>query len=259
MWAGVLEASKTSPTYHTQAIQTNSQVSWLVGWFHSFPFIREILLDTFLGKTINGGSLLLHAPSHGSSVLSVLDDLGDGPDASGLAHVESTGWLGVRRQLVGVKDTTGTHQSGVSVLVQPFLALVGTTSAGTEHGLVLADALFGGHALLDGGLLFGLAGGVVGGRRESKGLPDGGDLGGSQIGLTDQRKFKGDSGKVSEASDLVGFLGGAVHSEPESVLVETGLEGGLADALLAVPEILETDSGSLEETEICICICNLLI
>merc|ERR1712151_206822 len=56
-------------------------------------------LDLFLGKTVDGGSLLLHAPSHDTSVLSLLDDLGDGPDASGLAHVESSRGSLVGRQL----------------------------------------------------------------------------------------------------------------------------------------------------------------
>ena len=207
-------------------------------------------LDLFLGKVVDGGSPLLHTPSHDSSVLSLLDNIGNGPDASGLSHVESARRFGVARELVGVENTAGSHQSGVSVLVEPLLALLGTTTAGSEHGLVLVDTVLGGLALLDGPLLLGLSGGVVGGGGEADGLPNGRDLGWSEVGLTDQGKIDGEAGKVEEASDLVGLLGGTVHSESETVLVEASLEGGLGDDLLALPEVVKADTGALEKTEI---------
>ena len=209
-------------------------------------------LDLFLGKVIDGGSLLLHAPSHDSSVLSGLDDLGNGPDASGLTHVEPTRGFFIGRELVGVEDSAGSHQSGVSVLLEPLRALLGTATAGSEHGLVLVDTVLRGLALLDGLLLLELSGLVVGGGGETDGLPDGGDLGWSEVGLADEGKVDIEAGKVQEASDLVGLLGGAVHSESKTVLVEACLEGGLGDDLLSTPKVIEAESGSFEETEICV-------
>mmetsp|Transcript_107168 Transcript_107168/g.218657 ORF Transcript_107168/g.218657 Transcript_107168/m.218657 type:complete len:288 (-) Transcript_107168:67-930(-) len=208
-------------------------------------------LDLFLGEPVDGGSLLLHAPSHDASVLSLLDDLGHRPDGSGLAHVESSRRLGVGRELVGVEDSTGSHQAGVSVLLEPLGSDGGT---GLLHGLGFQPGSLGtglgGLALLDGLLLLRLPGGVVGGGRETDGLPDRGHLGGSQEGLSDEGEVDGDAGEVQEAPDLVGFLRGAVHSEAEAVLVEAFLEGGLGDDLLSPPEVFEADSGVLQQTEI---------
>jgi len=105
---------------------------------------------------------------------------------------------------------------------------------------------------LDGLLLFGLAGGVVGGGGETNGLPDGSNLGWSKVGLSDQWKIEGNSRKIQEASDLIGLRWSSVHSESKSVLVETLFKGGFGDDLLTGPQVFETNSGVLEQSEICV-------
>jgi len=116
--------------------------------------------------------------------------------------------------------------------------------------LVLVDSGLGGLALFDSALLLGLASGVVGGGGETKSFPDGANLGRSKVGLSNDGEVDIESGESAKTSDFGALFGGTVHSESKTVLVEALLEGGLGDAFLTFPKVIETNSGSLEETEI---------
>mmetsp|Transcript_21769 Transcript_21769/g.31252 ORF Transcript_21769/g.31252 Transcript_21769/m.31252 type:complete len:211 (-) Transcript_21769:338-970(-) len=195
-----------------------------------------------LWKVINSRTSLLHSPALLSSVSTFLDNFRNRPHLSTLSHVESAHRLLVSGELVGVEDTSGSHQTRVSVLVEPLGADSGTLSS--------FDSLGSGTGLFDGLQLFLLSGFVVGSGGETESLPDGSHLWWSEVGLSDQWEVDGESWKVHETSNLVGFLFGTVQSVTESVLVKTLLEADLGDDLISVPEILETDSGVLEKTEI---------
>jgi len=224
-------------------------LSFFLGWFILQQSDELVLasfivccLELLLWQAINGWTGLLHSPALDSSVLSCLDDFWDRPDVSALSHVESTHWLLVGGELVGVEDTSGAYEARVSVLLEPLGADLGSWS--------VQDALVGGTGLLDGTQLLGLAGLVVGGGGEAEGLPDVGDLWRAKVGLADEREVDGDSWKVVHAPDLVGLLLGAVQAVAESVLVQALLKADFGNAFLAAPEIVEAQGGALEEAEI---------
>ena len=217
---------------------------------HPDPKTEDILLDLTrpsldlvnLWQAVDGGALLLHAPALLSSVGAALDNIGDGPDLAGFAHVEAAHGLLVGGELVGVEDAAGADEAGVAVVVEPLGADL--------LALAALDALGGLAGLLDGLHLLGLPGLVVGGGGEAEGLPDGGDLGRAEVGLADEGKVDGEAGEVGQTSDLVGLLLGAVEAVAQAVLVEAVLEADLRDDLVALPDVLEADAGVLEEAEV---------
>jgi hypothetical protein len=91
---------------------------------------------------------------------------------------------------------------------------------------------------------------VVGGSGKTKGLPDACNLGGTNVGFSNDGKIESDRRESFQITNFIGFLICATHLVAKSVLVETLLKADLGNALFSTPEIIETNTSSTEQTEI---------
>mmetsp|Transcript_24122 Transcript_24122/g.50507 ORF Transcript_24122/g.50507 Transcript_24122/m.50507 type:complete len:264 (-) Transcript_24122:64-855(-) len=197
-----------------------------------------------LGKAIDSGSLLLHTPSLGSTVLSSRNIVRNRPDRSRLSHVETTHGLNIRRKLIGIEDSSTSHQTRVSVLLQPL--------GSKRCALSSKNTNLGTSCLLDGLQFLCLSRRVVRRGRETEGFPDGVHTGRAEVGLTDDGKVDIESGKTEEGLTLGSLFRGLVHFVSEALFAEGPFETDFGDALSAVtdPGIFEAVGGSLQEAEV---------
>jgi len=204
----------------------------------------EEYLHVNLGKSVHSRSSLLHSPSLRSTILSLGNRLGNGPDSSRLSHVEPTHGLLIRRKLIGVKNSSTSHETRVSILLEPL--------GPNRRSLSSAHSILGHPSLLNGLDLLVLSRLVVGSGGESQGLPDGVDAGRAEVGLSDEGEVDGEARKAEKGFALGGLFGGLVHFVAEAVFVEGSFEGDFGDAFGAGagPGVVEAPDGSLQETEV---------
>lgn len=200
-------------------------------------------LHVHLIKAVNCGSVLLHTPALASAVLSFRNILRDRPDGAALSHVESAHGLLVCRKLVGVKNSTTSHESGVTILLEPLCALCGTLGP--------SDAHLGSPGLFDGLHLLVLTRLVVGSGGETDGFPNRRNARRAEVGLSNEREIDIEPGESEEGFLLGGLLRCLVQSVSKSFLGESILQADLGDGLIAVPEILKSKAGALKEAEVC--------
>merc|ERR1711935_1110285 len=94
--------------------------------------------------------------------MSFPNDLWTRPNFTGFSHIKAATRTFITRELVGIKDPPGPHETRISVFVQPFLPLFSTATTGTEHGLIFGHPFFRRHTFLDRPFLFGLPGSIIG-------------------------------------------------------------------------------------------------
>ncbi len=210
---------------------------------HTLPPQIEYL-HVNLGKSIHGRSILLHSPSLRSTVLSLGNILGNRPDGPRLAHVEASHGLLIRRKLIGVENSSASHETGVSVFLEPL--------GPNGRSLSSAHALLGHTRLLDSLDLLVLSGLVVGSGGKSQGLPDGVHAGRAEVGLSDEGEVDGEAREAEEGFAVGGLLGGLVHFVAEAVFVEGSLEADFGDAFGAGagPGVVEAPDGSFQKAKV---------
>mmetsp|Transcript_1901 Transcript_1901/g.2660 ORF Transcript_1901/g.2660 Transcript_1901/m.2660 type:complete len:261 (-) Transcript_1901:113-895(-) len=193
-------------------------------------------------NAVYSGSLLLHAPAFGSSVLAFLNNLWYRPDGSGLSHVESTHGLLICGKLISVENSSSAYKTRVSKLFQPILADFGALS--TQNTLLRGTGGF------DGLELFDLTGFVIGGGGEAQSFPYTGHLGRSQVGFSNERKIDSESWQAKQRTNFVGFLFGTVHLVSKTVLVQSLFKTNFGNGFNTFPGIVETKFGSFEQTKV---------